>query len=74
MTDIHPESFWRHKHRGYEIKVEPRGGKVKDGNDANWQPAIHFMRTDEEDGEPYTLSERDFRARFVAVMHDEGDL
>jgi hypothetical protein len=75
MTDITPGSYWTHKLKGYEIQVQPAGGRTKDADAATWQPAITYLRTDEEDGEPYILTRSAFLAKFEAVpLRDEGDV
>jgi hypothetical protein len=73
MTDITRESYWTHKSKGYEVQVQSTEGRTKDADAAQWQQAITYLRTDEEDGDPYILARSAFLAKFDPLMRDEGD-
>lgn len=75
MTDIRPRSYWVHKHRSYEVQVDPiEDLTFKEPGDANERPVVVFRKTEEEDQHPTSRFVDDFLAKFTPVLRDEGDV
>lgn len=66
-------SKWRHTRDGYDVHIPatPISFKVKDENDAEWGPAVLYVRNDEPDV-AYARSHDDFLAKFEAAPDDDS--
>jgi hypothetical protein len=70
---IHPDSYWTHRHDGYEVKIEADEDLVdKAPGDASWHAAIAYRRTDKDDSPKYVRTIADFLAKFEQVPEEKA--